>query len=98
MNVNSPTFYDGPVWDAWRGRANMIRPNFPLTCLIVLWQAKVCRQSKTVTLAPVDRGLIGNAKPHGGLGHEVNTGCRSKVERLMTFSTSLVAVWYSSDS
>ena len=26
------------------------------------------------------------------------TGCKSKVERLMTFSTSLVAVWYSSDS
>ena len=26
-----------------------------------------------------------------------STGCRSKVERLMTFSTSLVAVWYSSD-
>ena len=27
-----------------------------------------------------------------------STGCRSKVERLITFSTSLVAVWYSSDS
>ena len=27
-----------------------------------------------------------------------STGCRSNVERLMTFSTSLVAVWYSSDS
>ena len=27
-----------------------------------------------------------------------STGCRSKVERLMTLSTSLVAVWYSSDS
>ena len=27
-----------------------------------------------------------------------NTGSRSKLERLMTFSTSLVAVWYSSDS
>jgi hypothetical protein len=27
-----------------------------------------------------------------------NTGCTSAVERLMTLSTSLVAVWYSSDS
>ena len=27
-----------------------------------------------------------------------STGCKSNVERLMTFSTSLVAVWYSSDS
>ena len=27
-----------------------------------------------------------------------STGCRSKVERLMTLSTSLVAVWYSNDS
>ena len=27
-----------------------------------------------------------------------STGCTSKVERLMTLSTSLVAVWYSSDS
>jgi hypothetical protein len=27
-----------------------------------------------------------------------STGCTSAVERLMTLSTSLVAVWYSSDS
>ena len=33
------------------------------------------------------------------ISHSVSsTGCRSKVERLMTLSTSLVAVWYSSDS
>ena len=38
--------------------------------------------------------------PHNraAVSHSVSsTGCRSKVERLMTFSTSLVAVWYSSE-
>ena len=41
---------------------------------------------------------IGVAQPRGGLDSVSSTGCRSKVERLMTLSTSLVAVWYSSDS
>ena len=39
------------------------------------------------------------AQSRAAVSHSVSsTGCRSKVERLMTFSTSLVAVWYSSDS
>jgi hypothetical protein len=39
--------------------------------------------------------------PHNRAAVSINvssTGWRSKVERLMTLSTSLVAVWYSSDS
>ena len=55
--------------------------------------------SRTISsFAAEDRGLIGTQSRAAVSATIVSTGCRSKVERLMTFSTSLVAVWYSSDS
>jgi hypothetical protein len=42
-----------------------------------------------------DPSGIGAAKPGGRFHYRVCTACTSEVERAMTFSTSLVAVWYS---
>jgi hypothetical protein len=49
-------------------------------------------------LAYRDRSEIGAASRAAVSTTVSSTGCTSAVERLMTLSTSLVAVWYSSDS
>ena len=49
-------------------------------------------------LQPEDAAHMRPAQADRGLDNVSSTGLRSKVERLMTLSTSLVAVWYSSDS
>ena len=51
-----------------------------------------------LALAHCDCSGIGGTKPAAVSTTVSSTGCRSEVERLMTLSTSLVAVWYSSDS
>jgi hypothetical protein len=50
------------------------------------------RRWQPCRLHEIDR-LIGDAKPRRRFCHRGNTGFKSNVERLITFSTSLVEVW-----
>jgi len=68
---------------------------------IALYSGDIAKLAAMRKISPSRVKRPPRSAPHNrtAVSHIVSsTGCRSKVERLITWSTSLVAVWYSSDS
>ena len=81
-----------PVTTGSRRRGLQIALRSSLRVLHRLRRKRMSRSSDTVSVPLIDGAHVGPAKPSGDSTSVSSTVCRSKVERLMTFSTSAVAV------
>ena len=99
VNMHDAALARGSRRNGWAVRVERNCPAHLVVCLVFRWEPTSSPPSA------ITRPRDGRSQPDrrrkadAAVSTSVSsTGCKSKVERLMTFSTSLVAVWYSSDS